>query len=116
MISKEKKAEIIAQYGRKAGIPVHQKFRSAILTEGIAERPLIFNQESKGSSHSRRGLLMMVGHRRGLLDYLKKTDLEGYRVLIEKLQNQKVIYESVAGRLWIACGRPHRHLADFHSC
>ena len=39
--------------------------------------------------HSRRGLLMMVGQRRGLLDYLKKTDLEGYRALIEKLGIRK---------------------------
>ncbi|MBR5266835.1 MAG: 30S ribosomal protein S15, partial [Lachnospiraceae bacterium] len=39
--------------------------------------------------HSRRGLLMMVGQRRGLLAYLKKTDLEGYRALIEKLGIRK---------------------------
>ena len=39
--------------------------------------------------HSRRGLLKMVGQRRGLLDYLKKTDLEGYRALIEKLGIRK---------------------------
>ena len=39
--------------------------------------------------HSRRGLLKMVGQRRGLLDYLKGTDIEGYRALIEKLGIRK---------------------------
>ena len=39
--------------------------------------------------HSRRGLLKMVGQRRGLLDYLKKTDIERYRALIEKLGIRK---------------------------
>ena len=39
--------------------------------------------------HSRRGLLQMVGQRRGLLDYLKKTNLDGYRSLIEKLGIRK---------------------------
>ena len=66
MISKEKKAAIIAQYGRKPG-----------------------DTGSPEDHHSRRGLLKMVGQRRGLLDYLKKTDLEGYRVLIEKLGIRK---------------------------
>ena len=82
MISKEKKAEIIAQYGRKAEVQI------AILTERITELTAHLQQNPK-DHHSRRGLLMMVGHRRGLLDYLKKTDLEGYRALIEKLGIRK---------------------------
>ena len=69
MISKEKKAAIIAEYGRKPG------------DTGSPEVPK--------DHHSRRGLLMMVGQRRGLLDYLKKTNLEGYRALIEKLGIRK---------------------------
>ena len=84
MISKEKKAEIIAQYGRKAGDTGSPEVQIAILTERIAELTAHLQQNPK-DHHSRRGLLMMVGHRRGLLDYLKKTDLEGYRALIEKL-------------------------------
>ena len=60
----------------------------AILTERIAELTAHLQQNPK-DHHSRRGLLMMVGHRRGLLDYLKKTDLEGYRALIEKLGIRK---------------------------
>ena len=70
MISKEKKAAIIEQYGRIAELTEHL-------------------QENKKDHHSRRGLLKMVGRRRGLLDYLKKTDLDGYRALIEKLGIRK---------------------------
>ena len=44
---------------------------------------------NKKDHHSRRGLLLMVGQRRGLLDYLKKTDIEGYRALIAKLGLRK---------------------------
>ena len=44
---------------------------------------------NKKDNHSRRGLLKMVGARRGLLDYLKKTDLEGYRKLIADLELRK---------------------------
>ena len=88
MISKEKKAAIIAQYGRKPGDTGSPEVQIAILTERINEltEHLKVNQKDH---HSRRGLLKMVGQRRGLLDYLKKTDLEGYRVLIEKLGIRK---------------------------
>ena len=85
MISKEKKAAIIAEYGRKAGDTGSPEVQIAILTARIAEH-LKSNQKDH---HSRRGLLKMVGQRRGLLDYLKKTDLEGYRALIEKLGIRK---------------------------
>lgn len=44
---------------------------------------------NKKDHHSRRGLLLMVGQRRGLLDYLKKTDIESYRSLIAKLGLRK---------------------------
>ena len=60
----------------------------AILTARIAELTEHLKANPK-DHHSRRGLLMMVGHRRGLLAYLKKTDLEGYRALIEKLGIRK---------------------------
>ena len=82
MISKEKKAEIIATYGRKAGVQI------AILTERIAEltEHLKINQKDH---HSRRGLLKMVGKRRALLSYLKKNDIESYRNLIERLGIRK---------------------------
>lgn len=88
MISKEKKAEIIANYGRKAGDTGSPEVQIAILTERIAEltEHLKINQKDH---HSRRGLLKMVGQRRNLLAYLKKKDLEGYRALIEKLGLRK---------------------------
>lgn len=46
-------------------------------------------KEHKKDHHSRRGLLLMVGQRRGLLDYLKSTDIESYRALIAKLGLRK---------------------------
>ncbi|MBE6003356.1 MAG: 30S ribosomal protein S15 [Lachnospiraceae bacterium] len=88
MISKEKKAEIIAQYGRKAGDTGSPEVQVAILTARINELTEHLKKNPK-DHHSRRGLLMMVGQRRGLLQYLAKTDLEGYRSLIEKLGIRK---------------------------
>ncbi len=88
MISKEKKAAIIEQYGRKPGDTGSPEVQIAILTARIAELTEHL-QENKKDHHSRRGLLKMVGRRRGLLDYLKKTDLDGYRTLIEKLGIRK---------------------------
>ena len=84
MISKEKKAAIIEQYGRKAG----DTGSPEVLTARIAELTEHLKSNQK-DHHSRRGLLKMVGQRRGLLDYLKKSDLEGYRALIEKLGIRK---------------------------
>ena len=84
MISKEKKAELIKTYGRKEGDTGSPEVQIAILTERINE--LTEHLKSNQKDHqSRRGLLKMVGKRRGLLDYLKKNDLEGYRALIGKL-------------------------------
>ena len=66
MLAKEKKQAIIAEYGRTPG-----------------------DTGSPEDHHSRRGLLKMVGQRRGLLAYLKKTDIERYRSLIERLGLRK---------------------------
>lgn len=88
MISKEKKTEIIAAYGRKPGDTGSPEVQIAILTERIAELTEHLKTNQK-DHHSRRGLLKMVGKRRGLLDYLKKKDLEGYRALIAKLGIRK---------------------------
>ena len=88
MISKEKKAQIIKEYGRKEGDTGSPEVQIAILTARIAEltEHLKVNQKD---NHSRRGLFKMVGQRRGLLEYLKKTDVEGYRALIERLGIRK---------------------------
>ena len=88
MITSEMKKDIIAKYGKTPEDTGSPEVQIAILTERIAELTAHLQQNPK-DHHSRRGLLMMVGHRRGLLDYLKKTDLEGYRALIEKLGIRK---------------------------
>ena len=88
MITKEMKQQIIAEYGRKAGETGSPEVQIALLTERIKELTAHL-QANKKDHHSRRGLLKMVGKRRGLLDYLKKSDLESYRSLIEKLDLRK---------------------------
>ena len=88
MISKEKKAAIIAEYGRNPGDTGSPEVQIAILTARIAELTEHLQKNQK-HHHSRRGLLKMVGQRRGLLNYLRENDLEGYRKLIEKLGIRK---------------------------
>ena len=88
MISKEKKAAIIAEYGRKEGDTGSPEVQIAILTARIAELTVHLQQNPK-DFHSRRGMMKMIGQRRGLLDYLKKIDIEGYRSLIARLGIRK---------------------------
>ena len=88
MISKEKKAQIVAKYGRTPNDTGSPEVQIAILTERIQELTAHL-QENPKDHHSRRGLLMMVGQRRGLLDYLGKKDINAYRALIEKLGIRK---------------------------
>ena len=88
MISKEKKQAIINEYGRCPGDTGSPEVQIAVLTARIAELTEHLKSNPK-DHHSRRGMYMMVGQRRGLLDYLKRTDLEGYRALIEKLGIRK---------------------------
>ncbi len=88
MISKEKKAEIINEYARQPGDTGSPEVQIAILTERIQELTEHLKTHHK-DHHSRRGLLKMVGKRRGLLEYLKRTDLERYRTLIAKLGIRK---------------------------
>ncbi len=88
MITKEKKAEIIASYGRTPDDTGSPEVQIALLTERINSLTEHLKTNQK-DHHSRRGLLKMVGQRRGLLEYLKKSDIEGYRALIEKLGLRK---------------------------
>jgi small subunit ribosomal protein S15 len=88
MIAKEKKQAIIAEYGRTQGDTGSPEVQIAVLTARIQELTEHLKKNQK-DHHSRRGLLKMVGQRRGLLDYLKKTDIERYRALIEKLGIRK---------------------------
>ena len=88
MISKEKKAAIMAEYGRTANDTGSPEVQIAILTARIQELTEHLKEHPK-DHHSRRGLLKMVGQRRGLLAYLQRKDLEGYRALIAKLGIRK---------------------------
>lgn len=88
MINQAKKQEIIAAYGRTPSDTGSPEVQIALLTERIAELTEHLKTHKK-DHHSRRGLLKMVGQRRGLLEYLKKTDIEGYRNLIERLGLRK---------------------------
>ena len=84
MIAKEKKQEIIAKYGRTANDTGSPEVQVALLTARITELTDHL-KENPNDHHSRRGLLKMVGQRRGLLAYLKKIDIERYRALIDSL-------------------------------
>ena len=88
MISKEKKQAIIEEYGRKKGDTGSPEVQIAIITARINELTDHFKANPK-DHHSRRGLLKMVGQRRGLLAYLRNTDIERYRSLIERLGLRK---------------------------
>ena len=88
MISKEKKAEIIAAYGRNANDTGSPEVQIALLTNRINELNEHLGVHKK-DHHSRRGLLKMVGHRRNLLAYLQKNDIERYRAIVKKLGLRK---------------------------
>ncbi|MCI6756462.1 MAG: 30S ribosomal protein S15 [Lachnospiraceae bacterium] len=88
MISQEKKTEIIKKYARDEKDTGSPEVQIAVLTERIRELTDHMKKNPK-DFHSNRGLLKMVGKRRGLLDYLKKNDLEKYRKLIADLGIRK---------------------------
>lgn len=88
MISKEKKAAIMNEYARKPGDTGSPEVQIAVLTARINELTEHLKANPK-DHHSRRGMYKMIGQRRGLLNYLMKTDLEGYRALIAKLGIRK---------------------------
>ena len=88
MIAKEKKAKIMEEYGRTPNDTGSPEVQIAILTARINELTEHFKANPK-DHHSRRGMLKMIGQRRGLLAYLKKPDIERYRTLIERLGLRK---------------------------
>ena len=87
-ITAERKAQLIKDYATKAGDTGSPEVQVAILTERIVNLTGHFKSHVK-DNHSRRGLLRLVSHRRGMLDYLKKTDLAKYRTVIERLGLRK---------------------------
>ena len=85
---KEKKKEVINEYARKTGDTGSPEVQVSFLTASIQELTEHLKANPK-DHHSRRGLLKMVGQRRGLLAYLKDKDIERYRSLIERLGLRK---------------------------
>lgn len=82
------KAGIIAEHRLHDSDTGSARVQIAILTRRINELTEHFRQHPK-DHHGRRGLLQMVGRRRRLLDYLRRTDLEEYRRLLEELDLRK---------------------------
>ena len=88
MITSEKKQEIINTYKRDEKDTGSPEVQIALLTERINELTEHLKVHKK-DTHSRRGLLKMVGKRRNLLNYLVKKDVNRYRAIVEKLGLRK---------------------------
>jgi len=87
-MTKEEKVEIIKKYGRNENDSGRSEVQIALLTKRINDLTNHFDNHKK-DHHSRRGLMMMVGKRRRLLDYLVKKDIERYRAIIKDLNIRK---------------------------
>lgn len=87
-LTTERKHELAAKYGAHEGDVGGTKVQVAMLTDRINHLNEHLRAQRK-DHHSRRGLLMLVGRRRRLLDYLQRNDLEGYRALIKDLGLRK---------------------------
>lgn len=88
MLSKEVKSQIMAEYATHEGDTGSPEVQIAVLTRRINE----LTEHLKANNHdhhSRRGLLKMVGHRRNLLAYLQKKDIERYRSIVARLGLRK---------------------------
>ena len=83
-ITAERKGALITEHARGKGDTGSPEVQIALLTERINSLTDHFKQHSK-DHHSRRGLLMLIGKRRGLLEYLRARAPERYRVIIDKL-------------------------------
>ncbi|MBO4888242.1 MAG: 30S ribosomal protein S15 [Firmicutes bacterium] len=83
-MTKERKQEIIKSFGRTEQDTGSPEVQIALLTERINHLTEHLKSHQK-DHHSRRGMLMLIGRRRGLLNYLKAQDIDAYRALIEKL-------------------------------
>lgn len=88
MITKEEKSRIIEEYKMHDGDTGSPEVQIAVLTYRINTLTEHLKVNKK-DHHSRRGLLKMVGHRRNLLGYLQKKDIERYRAIVEKLGLRK---------------------------
>ena len=84
MITPERKQELIAEYATKKNDTGSPEVQVAVLSERISNLTEHFKLHAK-DNHSRRGMIKMVSQRRGLLDYMKKTDSKRYDALIVRL-------------------------------
>lgn len=82
------KTEIIKQYATHEGDTGSPEVQIAVLTKRISDLTEHL-KNNKNDHHSHRGLLVMVGHRRNLLGYLQKKDINRYRAIVEKLGLRK---------------------------
>ncbi len=87
-LGKDQKLEIIKEFGSNEKDTGSTEVQIALLTTRIKELTEHFKVHKKDHA-SRRGLLKLVGQRRKLLKYLKKTDLEGYRAILKRLNLRK---------------------------
>jgi small subunit ribosomal protein S15 len=87
-MTKEEKLEVIKKYGQKENDSGRSEVQIALLTKRINDLTGHFDKHKK-DHHSRRGLMMMVGKRRRLLDYLGAKDIERYRSIIKELNIRK---------------------------
>lgn len=87
-MTKEEKLEIIIKYGDNENDSGKAEVQVALLTKRINDLTDHFNAHKK-DHHSRRGLMMMVGKRRRLLNYLMRKDIERYRAIIKDLNIRK---------------------------
>ena len=83
-ISKERTAELIKEFGKNEHDAGNVEVQVAILTERIRNLTEHLKVHKK-DNHTRRGLMKLIGKRRGLLKYIKKRDIEQYRTLIKRL-------------------------------
>ena len=83
-LTAEEKQEIIAKYATHEGDTGSPEVQVALLSKRIADLTEHL-KEHKHDHHSRRGMQLMIGDRRRLLDYLKRVDINHYRSLIERL-------------------------------
>lgn len=88
MLLKAEKQAIMKEYAVHEGDTGSPEVQIAVLTEQINRLTEHF-KEHKHDYHSQRGLMKMVGRRKNMLAYLKRTDLERYKALIEKLGLRK---------------------------
>ena len=87
-MTQQEKQEIMKEYATHEGDTGSPEVQIAILTKRINDLNAHL-KEHPHDHHSRRGLLKMVGHRRNLLKYLAKVDIERYRALVKKLGLRK---------------------------